>query len=129
MLKQGLETGMSATITVEVTPEMYAQFDGKVVHQAYSTVSLVYHLEWVSRLIILPYLENDEEGMGGAVTAKHIAPATLGEVVTLTATVTEIKDKNVYTKVEARKNDKLIGTGEVKQVILKKKKITELLTM
>lgn len=126
---QGLEKGMSESIIIQVTSDMYAQFEGEVVHPAYSTVSLVYHFEWVSRQIILPYLEYDEEGMGGAVTAKHMAPAKLGDVITLTAFVTEIKRNNVYTKVVAKKGDMIVGTGEVKQVIMKKDKITELLSV
>jgi fluoroacetyl-CoA thioesterase len=126
-MKPGMKVGQTAVVEAIVTPEMFAQFEGKVVHPAYSTVYMVYHMEWASRKIILPYLEEHEEGIGGAVTVKHIAPTSQGETVTITATLTELRDNVVITKVEARNKERLIGVGEVKQVILPKQKIHEML--
>jgi fluoroacetyl-CoA thioesterase len=126
-MKPGMEVGQTATVEAVVTPEMFAQFEGSVVHPAYSTVSMVYHMEWASRKIILPYLEDHEEGIGAAVSVKHIAPTTEGETVTVTATLTEVKDNVIITKVEARNHQRLIGIGEVKQVILPKQTIKEML--
>jgi fluoroacetyl-CoA thioesterase len=126
-MKPGMEVGQTATVEAVVTPEMFAQFEGSVVHPAYSTVSMVYHMEWASRKIILPYLEDHEEGIGAAVSVKHIAPTTEGETVTVTATLTEVKDNVVITNVEARNHQRLIGIGEVKQVILPKQTIKEML--
>jgi fluoroacetyl-CoA thioesterase len=126
-MKPGMKVGQTAVVEAIVTPEMFAQFEGKVVHPAYSTVFMVYHMEWASRKIILPYLEEHEEGIGGAVTVKHIAPTPEGETVTVTATLTELRDNVVITKVEARNKERVIGVGEVKQVILPKQKIHEML--
>lgn len=122
-MKTGMQVGDSAFVTAKVTPEMFAQFDGEVVHPAYSTVSMVYHMEWAARKIILPYLEDDEEGMGAAVSVKHVAPTTEGSTVTVVATVTNIQNNIIVTKVEARNEEMVIGIGEVKQVILPKKEI------
>ncbi|WP_070119395.1 thioesterase family protein [Bacillus marinisedimentorum] len=122
-MKEGMETGQTAEVTATVTPEMFASFEGQVVHPAYSTVSMVYHMEWASRQIILPYLEEDEEGIGGAVTVKHVAPTGAGSVIKVIATLTEFNETVVKTKVEAFNEKGLIGVGEVKQAILKKKDI------
>jgi fluoroacetyl-CoA thioesterase len=127
MMRDGLKAGQSASIKIIVTPEMFARFEGEIVHPAYSTVSMVYHMEWVSRQIILPYLEPHEEGMGGAVTIKHIAPCAEGAEVIVTATVTDLHGNTVITNVKAENNGRLIGVGEVKQVILPKTRISELL--
>ncbi|MBT2660070.1 thioesterase [Bacillus sp. ISL-45] len=127
-MRDGLIAGHTASINVSVTPDMFARFGGKVVHPVYSTVSMVYHMEWVSRQIIIPFLEDHEEGMGGAVTVKHIAPCTEGAEVIITAAVTGIQDNNILTNVKAESKGRLIGVGEVKQVVLPKKKINELLT-
>ncbi|RSD21123.1 thioesterase family protein [Mesobacillus subterraneus] len=127
-MRDGLKAGHTASIDVIVTPDMFARFEGKLVHPVYSTVSMVYHMEWVSRQIILPYLEDHEEGMGGAVTVKHIAPCIEGAEVKVTATVTDLQGNTVITNVRAESCGRLIGVGEVKQVILPKTKITELLT-
>ena len=126
-MKPGMKVGDTAVVEAVVTPDMFAQFEGNVVHPAYSTVSMVYHMEWASRKIILPYLEEHEEGMGAAVSVKHIAPTAEGSTVTVTATVTEIRDNVVVTKVEAKNETQVIGIGEVKQVILPKRKITQML--
>jgi fluoroacetyl-CoA thioesterase len=128
MMRDGLIAGYRASIDVRVTPEMFARFEGKLVHPVYSTVSMVYHMEWVSRRIILPYLEDHEEGMGGAVTVKHIAPCVEGAEVSITATVTDLQSNIIITNVKAESRGRLVGVGEVKQVILPKSRITELLT-
>ncbi len=124
-MKPGLIEGHKATLKVQVTPEMFAQFEGKVVHPVYSTVSMVYHMEWASRQIILPFLEEHEEGMGAAVNVKHIAPSPQGSILTVTATLDRLLDNIVMTKVSIHNEKGVIGVGEVKQVILPKTQIQQ----
>lgn len=124
-MKKGLKVGSTETMTITVTSDMVAQFEGRVVHPAYSTVSLVYHMEWASRKLILPFLESHEEGIGAAVQVKHIAPSAVGSVITVTATVTELRDNIVISAVDVKNQLGMIGKGEVKQVILPKKVIKE----
>ncbi|MFZ3578872.1 thioesterase family protein [Virgibacillus sp. DJP39] len=127
-MKPGMDIGRTETIEIEVTEDMFASFEGNVVHPVYSTVAMVYHMEWVSRKIILPFLEEHEEGMGAAVKIKHIEPSPLHSKVKLTATLTEHNKQQVHTKVEAFNEHGLIGQGEVKQVILPKDMIKQKLT-
>ncbi|MCA1056061.1 thioesterase [Rossellomorea aquimaris] len=126
-MKSGLAEGHSVTIMTEVTPDMHAQFEGDVVHPVYSTVSMVYHMEWASRKIILPYLEEGEEGMGARVTVEHMAPARTGSSLEIKATVINYEGSIILTEVTVKdsKNDRIIGKGEVKQVVLPKEKIRE----
>ncbi len=125
MMKQGLNVGREEKIEITVTEDMFASFEGKVVHPVYSTVAMTYHMEWVSRKIILPFLEDDEEGMGASVNLKHLAASPLGSTVTLTATLIELTNNKVVTEVIAENHLGLIGRGEVMQVILLKEKIEE----
>lgn len=124
-MKQGMEMGQTASFSFYVTSDMFAQFEGEVVHEAYSTVSMVYHMEWAARQVILPYLEPHEEGIGGSVKVRHLAPTTKGTKVTVKATLTTLKDNIVTTKTEAWNEKGLIGSGEVIQLILPKKQIAD----
>lgn len=124
-MKEGLKIGDTAKITAEVTSDMFAQFEGEVVHPAYSTVSMVYHMEWASRKLLLPYLEDGEEGMGSQVKVKHTAPSGLGTRIEVTATVSKVSARELVTDVEVTNEYGLIGKGEVVQAVLPKKLIEE----
>jgi fluoroacetyl-CoA thioesterase len=124
-MKPGLEIGSEESIEIIVTESMFASFEGEVVHPVYSTVAMTYHMEWVSRKIILPFLEIHEEGMGASVQLKHVAASPVGSVVTLTASVIELRDNFVKTKVTAKNHFGIIGKGEVVQVILSKETIAD----
>lgn len=122
-MKGLLEVGQQATVCCEVTPEMFAQFEGAVIHPVYSTVSMVYHMEHAARKLILPFLEDHEEGMGCAVTLTHSAPAGLANKITVTATVTKVTRRFVHADVSVHNERELIGKGTVIQVILPKTEI------
>lgn len=125
-MKPGLRIGDQARITAEVTEEMFAQFDGKVVHRSYSTVSMLYHMEWASRKLIFPYLEKDEEGMGAAVELKHIAPSGEGTQLEITATIENIRRNIIMSQVVVNSVKGKIGEGKIKHAILLKEQIESL---
>jgi predicted thioesterase len=124
-MKPGMQIGQQATITATVTPDMFAQFEGNLVHPAYSTVSMVYHMEWAARQIILPFLEEHEEGIGGGIKAKHLAPTPEGMKLEITATLTQLKGKAVVCDVIVKNEKAIVGEGEVTQYILPRTAITE----
>jgi fluoroacetyl-CoA thioesterase len=126
-MKPGLQIGNQAVIHAVVSPEMFAQFEGEVIHPVYSTVTMIYHMELASRHLITPYLDNDEEGMGGAVSARHLSPSPEGSSIVITATVSKLEGNSVYSHVTVHNGKVLAGEGEVKQVILKKSRISEML--
>lgn len=125
-MKSGLHIGDQARITAEVTEDMFAQFDGKVVHRSYSTVSMLYHMEWASRKLIFPYLEKDEEGMGAAVELKHIAPSGEGTQLEITATIENIRRNIIMSQVVVNSVKGKIGEGKIKHAILLKEQIESL---
>ncbi|PTX63323.1 putative thioesterase [Melghirimyces profundicolus] len=108
-----------------MTREMTASFGGIEVHPTLSTVTMVYYMEWVGRNIILPFLEKGEEGVGGAITVKHRAPAPVGKQVTFTAEATEVKTNQVVCRVEARHDKAVVGEGTFVQAILLKQQIRD----
>ncbi|WP_409291171.1 thioesterase family protein [Peribacillus sp. SCS-37] len=122
-MRSGLALGKTASIDITVTREMFAQFEEELVHPVYSTVSMVYHMEWASRLIILPFLEDHEEGMGSAVSVRHLAPCAEGAAVRVTAAVSGLRGNQVVTRVKAENEGRTIGIGKITQTILTRERI------
>jgi predicted thioesterase len=127
-MNSGLRVGAKHSIQITVTQDMFAQFEGKLVHPVYSTATMVYHMEWVSRQMILGVLAEEEEGMGAEVKVKHMAPAIEGSILTLEATVISFKKNFIITRVLVRSQEKVVGEGEVTQVILPKSKIEQMIS-
>lgn len=106
-------------VTFVVDESMLAGFGGTVVHPVLGTATLVHYLEWAGRRVIEPHLEDDEEGIGHAISVVHRAPAPVGTTVTATATLTRHDGNRVVCRVEARTADgTLLADGEFTQVIL-----------
>lgn len=126
-MKPGLKEGAKKSLKIKVTPSMFAQFEGTVVHPVYSTATMVYHMEWVSRQIILPFLEKEEEGMGAEVSVKHLSPAAEGTELVLEANVISVNRNTILTEVTAKAGERLVGTGEIKQAVLPKSKINRII--
>jgi predicted thioesterase len=117
-MKPGLKKGQTAEIEFTVTPSMFAQFEGKVVHELLSTSTLVHQMEWAARKIILPYLEDHEEGMGARADLHHIMLTPEGVTVHVRAEVTDIRDNKVECDVEASNFRGKVAKGTIVQAIV-----------
>ncbi len=116
-MKSSLQAGVSAAFTITVTDEMRPAFDGKVVRDVLSTVSMIYFMEKVGRDVLLPHLDEDEEGAGFHIDVKHIAPAVVGQEVTFRAVCTSVTPKRVACEVSAEADGNLVGKGTFTQAI------------
>lgn len=119
-MKAGLEIGQTAELEIDVKDEMTARFAGETVHELYSTSYLVHHMEFAARKLILPYLEDHEEGMGCYIEVSHLSFTLPGMKVNLTATVTDIRDNKVIAEVEASNMRGKVARGTVTQAIVEK---------
>jgi predicted thioesterase len=117
-MKPGLNVGHTYEFSVQVEPDMQAQFGGRIIHPLYSTAAMIAHMEWASRQHILPYLEEGEEGVGHRVDVKHLAPTPIGATVTIRSTVEEVTAKRVVSHVEAWQDQTQIGTGQFEQALV-----------
>lgn len=124
-MKSGLVPGTAAEFAVTVTEEMFPAFDGEVVHPVMSTVSMIYYMEKAGRYVILPYLEDHEEGSGFAIQIKHVGPAVTGQEVTFRAVCTEVTEKRVVCEVTAKTSRNLVGLGTFTQAIFNKHDIRQ----
>jgi len=121
--------GYEARLTVVVTEAMTVDFEelGRV-HPVYATYWLCKHMEEAGRKIILPFLEDREEGIGSAVSARHLAPAVAGQRLDVVAEHVGTERNRV--RVRCRATDEageLIGEGETEQTILPRERIEELI--
>jgi predicted thioesterase len=119
-MKPGLKTGQIAEIEVEITNAMLANFDGRPVHNLYSTSALVNHMEWVARKVILPFLEEHEEVMNSHVEVSHLTLSLPGMKVRVKASVSEIRDKKIVCDIEAFNSRGKIARGSITQSLIEK---------
>ena len=117
--------GAEAEVRVVVDETMLAAFEGQVVHAVYGTAAMVSHLELAGRKIILPYLEEGEEGVGHAIAVTHLAPTLPGMTVTARARYLETRGRQVICDVEAFNRWGKIGEGTFTQVIVDRQKLDE----
>lgn len=112
--------------TVEVSDT--AGFFSGPVHPVYATFSIARDAEWSGRLFVLELREEDEEGIGTAISVHHHAPAFPGEEVVITATLVSLHKHEVVTTFELMAGKRLIASGEQRQKIFKRKKLAQLLS-
>ena len=124
-MKKGLEIGTTARVADVVSPEMQPAFAGNVVHPVYGTVAMVYHMEWAARQVILPFLMEDEEGIGTGVKVRHLHPAPVGTEIEAKAVCTSIHDNIITCDVEVWAMQQLLGEGSVEQRIVLRKSLHE----
>ena len=105
-----------------------AGFFSGMVHPVYSTFSIARDAEWSGRLFVLDLKEENEEGIGTAVSVAHHAPAFAGEEVSFVSTLKSINRHEIKTIYEARVNNRLIASGEQSQKIFSLEKLEKILS-
>lgn len=119
-MKKGLRIGTEAFVEDVVSSDMRPSFDGRIVHDVYGTVAMVYHMEWAARRVILPYLEDHEEGIGTGVEVQHLQPAPVGAAIRAQAVCTAIEGNLILCNVTVWHGERQLGAGVVKQRILER---------
>ncbi len=124
-MKRGLSIGVAASVFDVVTTQMQPAFDGRVVHPVYGTVAMVYHMEWAARKVILPFLQEDEEGIGTGVQVRHLYPAPIGTQIEVKAVCVGLLDNVINCEVQVWAGEQLLGEGRVEQRIVLRKSLHE----
>lgn len=119
--------GYEDSVGVVVTEEMTVEFGelGRI-HPVYATYWLAKHMEEAGRKIILPFLEEGEEGIGSAVTVKHRAPALVGMRVEVIARHVRTEGTKILADCTAHNElGDLIGTGSTVQYVFPASEVEE----
>jgi len=100
--------GITRTRTYVTTQEMRArQLKGDV----FSTPAMIGLMELTCVELTEPYLDLNEQTVGIHVDVRHMAPTKIGQQVTVTAELLEVKDNKLRYSVSAT-NDEGVKIGE-----------------
>jgi predicted thioesterase len=125
--------GYQASFETVVTDEMTVDFEhpddpqlGKL-HPVYATYWMAKHMELAGRKIILPFLEEGEEGIGTKVSVDHLASALPGMKVHIVAEHVRTEGNRVHVRCNAwNELGDLIGQGHTEQVILPRARLLQI---
>ena len=125
---QPIPKGHRAIFETTVTREMTVDFEGLgKVHPVYATYWLAKHMELTARKIILPFLDEDEDGIGAEIAVSHLAPTLPGTRIRVVGEHIRTKGNRVRARLRAYdESGELIGEGESTQVIVPRRKLEEM---
>jgi predicted thioesterase len=107
-MKDGLVPGLTHIQTYVTTPAMRAT---QLTTDVFSTPAMIGLMEGTCVRLMAPFLDENEQTVGIHVDVRHMAPTKIGQSVTVTAELLEVKDKKVKLAVSAV-NDHGIKIGE-----------------
>lgn len=117
-MRPGPARGATATLEVTVDDSMTAQVSGEEIHPVYGTGALVQHIEEVCRRLLVPHLEEGEEGVGYSIEAQHRHPVPAGAHIVLTATVAIVGPKRLVCEVLVRQDTAIVARGSFEQRVV-----------
>lgn len=126
-MKPGLRVGLTVDLPARVERHMKPHLEGLVRHRLYATWAMVYHMETAARMLLAPYLDEDEEAVGGAVLVKHLRPAGLGAPLHVVARLVKVKGPRIFARTEVHSKGRKIGEGSVLQVVMPRTRFAKLL--
>jgi fluoroacetyl-CoA thioesterase len=112
-----------ATHTYSIKDSDIAAFNGETVHPVFSTYALAREAEWAGRLVLLPLLNENEEGIGTQISLTHLGPAFPGEEILFEAIPLSLENGELMVSIKATVNGRPVAQGTTGQKILPKKVI------
>jgi fluoroacetyl-CoA thioesterase len=107
-MKNGLSPGITHEQTYVTTPEMRAK---QLTSDVFSTPAMIGLMEGTCVRLIASYLDDNEQTVGIHVDVRHLAPTKIGQSVTITAQLIELKSNKLRFSVSAS-NDQGVKIGE-----------------
>ena len=107
-MKDGVVAGLTETQIYMTTLEMRAK---QLTSDVFSTPAMIGLMEYTCVLLVAPYLDENEQTVGIHVDVRHMAPTKIGQSVTVTAELLEVKDNKLRFAVSAV-NDQGVKIGE-----------------
>ena len=119
-MKDGLVRGLKYSQTYVTTLAMRAQ---QLIADIFSTPSMIGLMEHTSVKLTEPYLDENEQSVGIHVDVRHMAATRIGQSVTITAEILEVKDGKIRYAVTATNDQGVkIGEGRHRRAVINQKK-------
>ena len=107
-MKKELILSLADTQTYVTTLDMRAK---QLTADIFSTPAMIGLMELTCVRLVEPYLDENEQTVGIHVDVRHMAPTKIGQSVTVTAELLEVKDNKLRFSVSAV-NDQGVKIGE-----------------
>jgi fluoroacetyl-CoA thioesterase len=111
LARNNVKIGMTAEVTVTVTPDMTVAHFVPGMPRVYATPIMILHMEMASGSAIAARLPEGFVSVGMDVKVRHLAATPVGQTVRAIARVLETDSKSVLIEVEAWNGDRKIGDG------------------
>ncbi len=119
-MKDGLLPGLANKQTYVTTAAMRAS---QLSADVFSTPAMIGLMEGTCVRLVAPYLDENEQTVGIHVDLRHTAPTKIGQSVTVTVELLEIKDNKLRFAVSAvNDNDVKIGEGTHRRALISTKR-------
>jgi fluoroacetyl-CoA thioesterase len=119
-MKNEIAPGITLTRTYLTTLEMRAR---QLKADVFSTPAMIGLMERTCVELTEPYLEENEQTVGIHVDVYHLAPTKIGQSVTVTAELSEIKDNKIRYAVTATNDQGIqIGAGNHRRAVIDTKR-------
>lgn len=126
-MKPGLVPESETFLDLMVTADMCPHFHGRLHHPVCATWTIVHHMEVAGRMLLEPYLEDDEDAVGAHISIDHRAPAPIGAHVRVFAKASAATASRLVTEMRAESAGRVIATGKFVQVIMQKRRLDAIL--
>ena len=115
-MKAGLVSGLTQRDTYVTTREMRAK---QLTTDVLSTPAMIGLMEGTCVGLLAPYLDENEQTVGFHVDVRHLAPTKIGQIVTVTAELLEVKDRKLRFAVAAVNDQGIeIGKGSHRRALI-----------
>ncbi len=122
-MKHGLAPGLVNKQTYVTTQAMRAS---QLSSDVFSTPAMIGLMEGTCVRLVAPYLDDDEQTVGIHVDVRHMAPTKIGQSVTITADLMEVKDNKMRFKVLAVNDANIkIGEGTHRRALINTKQFSQ----
>ena len=119
-MKTSLASGLTRTAIYVTTMEMRA---GQLENDVFSTPAMIGLMERTCVDLTEPHLDENEQTVGIHVDVYHLAPTRIGQSVTITAELTEVKDNKIRYSVSAINDQGIkIGAGNHRRAVIDTKR-------